>query len=48
MSKTKKARYMQNVATKIKLGNASNDVVVTNAHNYRTILSQIDKVVNTF
>ena len=44
----KNARYMQNVATKIKLGNGANEVDVTNAHDYRTSLIKIVKDVHTF
>ena len=39
---------MQNVATEVKLGNGTNEVYVTNTHNYRTSLSQIVKYVHTF
>ena len=39
---------MQNVATKMKLGNGANELDVTNTHNYRTSLSQIVKYVHTF
>ena len=39
---------MQNVATKMNLGNGANEVDVTNTHDYRTSLSQIVKYVHTF
>ena len=45
---SKNARYMQNVATEMKLGNGSNEVDVTNTHYYRTSLIQIVKYVHTF
>ena len=32
----------------MKLGNEPNEVVVTNTHNYRTSLSQIEKDDHTF
>ena len=39
---------MQNVATKMNLGNGANEVDVTNTHDYRTSLIQIVKYVHTF
>ena len=44
----KNARYMQNIATNMKLGNGANEVDVTNAYDYRNSLSHKVKNVHTF
>ena len=44
----KNVRYMQNVATKMKIDNGANWVDVTNAQNYRTSMIQIVKYIHTF
>ena len=41
------ARYMQNFATKMNLGNRANDIDVAYANTYRTSLSHIVKDVHT-
>ena len=45
---SKNSKYMQNVATKMKVGNGANEVDVTNSHDYKTSLRQIVKNVTLF